>query len=87
MEERRTKMPVPYVPYSRERVEDMIKDAHNYIAEAVQVLEETIPRDLYQFVSDADVALMSIVLSSDPRMAEDVAAFIIRQIFAWLDSR
>jgi spermidine synthase len=78
---------IPYIPYNRERVETLLQDAREYIADAASVLEDMIPRDLYCFVSDSDIALFAVVLATQPQMAEEIARSITGQIFAWLDSR
>jgi hypothetical protein len=80
-------MPLPYVPASPSHIKNQLHEAQYYIEAAIQALEEYLPRDLYEYVADVDVALVSTAMAYDARVAEEVLTFIKAQILDWLNSR
>jgi len=80
-------MATPYIPVSKEKIENALREAPYYVDTAIQVLEEYLDQDSYCYVSEMDVAVLAAAMSFDARYAENVLTFIRGQILDWLYSR
>jgi hypothetical protein len=84
MERKEDKMPIPYIPCSEQRISEKLQEASRYVRAAIQILEEDLDRDIYGYVSDCDVALLSVSLAFESPETEDLTAYIKGQILNWL---
>jgi hypothetical protein len=72
---------IPYIPFDERLIAEKIRLGEQYVRDAVELLEERLPREYYGHVAGSDIAILAVALAaSDEEVIENVIDLIEWQI-------